>query len=339
MAVKKNNRNTLPGRPRKWSPHLNVKRLQRDKVNGGEAERQNDNSMTHLIVTPDREQVNLTPTTPKESNKSFRIGEVSIVDNSPCLERNKNETQPPTQPLLCKEINALELHKRRKRKKVCKKSGNRLVDLDSLVEMITETTVCRSCGCDMKVSEETIGIATSIVLECCNNTCNINKKTVNHRTYFSDNKINYRSMESYAANVFLVLGLQQIGAGASDSGILISYLNLPSASLFQAKSFNQIESAVRPTIKKLTQQSINEALIEEIKETIQQEKPPRAKRKLLEHLEQKEIDKKEIPLTVSYDMGWNKRSSGTRYDSISGHGLMIGGYSKKVIGFKCVSKD
>ena len=38
-------------------------------------------------------------------------------------------------------------------------------------------------------------------------------------------------------------------------------------------------------------------------------------------------------------MGWSKRSSGTRYDSISGHGMIIGEYSKRVIGFKCFSKE
>ena len=41
---------------------------------------------------------------------------------------------------------------------------------------------------------------------------------------------------------------------------------------------------------------------------------------------------------MSYDMGWNKRSTGTRYDSISGQGVMIGAKTRKVIGFKTISK-
>ena len=38
-------------------------------------------------------------------------------------------------------------------------------------------------------------------------------------------------------------------------------------------------------------------------------------------------------LTVSFDMGWNKRSTGTRYDSKSGHTLLVGKRTKKVIVF------
>ena len=38
-------------------------------------------------------------------------------------------------------------------------------------------------------------------------------------------------------------------------------------------------------------------------------------------------------LTVSYDMGWNKRSTVTRYDSVSGHGIILGARTKKLIGY------
>ena len=40
-----------------------------------------------------------------------------------------------------------------------------------------------------------------------------------------------------------------------------------------------------------------------------------------------------LGLTVSYDMGWQRRSGGRVYDSISGHGFLIGCRSKKVINF------
>ena len=59
----------------------------------------------------------------------------------------------------------------------------------------------------------------------------------------------------------------------------------------------------------------------------------------MEELNKEKLPKEKVPLTISYDMGWNKRSSGTRYDSVSGHGIMIGGYTKKVIGFKSMSKE
>ena len=33
-------------------------------------------------------------------------------------------------------------------------------------------------------------------------------------------------------------------------------------------------------------------------------------------------DIKQIGITVSFDVGWQKRGSGNRYDSISGHAIM-----------------
>ena len=108
------------------------------------------------------------------------------------------------------------------------------------------------CGSDVKIKEQTVGISTSIVLECTNEMCKFKgTKTDNHITYFTGNKINYNTMESHATSVFIVLALQQIGAGASDCGLLLSFLNLPSAASFQSKSFNRIESCIRPTITNL----------------------------------------------------------------------------------------
>ena len=36
-------------------------------------------------------------------------------------------------------------------------------------------------------------------------------------------------------------------------------------------------------------------------------------------------------LTVSYDMGWQKRSTGRNYDSLSGHGFYVGCISGKMV--------
>ena len=40
-----------------------------------------------------------------------------------------------------------------------------------------------------------------------------------------------------------------------------------------------------------------------------------------------------------YDMGWNKRSSGNKYDSISGHGFLLGGNLRKILNYRCMSKS
>lgn len=58
--------------------------------------------------------------------------------------------------------------------------------------------------------------------------------------------------------------------------------------------------------------------------------------KTVEELYQKyregKLKSKEVPLILMYGMEgmeWNKRSSGNKYDSISGHGFVLGGNSTK----------
>ena len=36
-------------------------------------------------------------------------------------------------------------------------------------------------------------------------------------------------------------------------------------------------------------------------------------------------------ISISFDMGWNKKSSGNPYDSLSGHALAIGCLSNKIL--------
>ena len=103
----------------------------------------------------------------------------------------------------------------------------------------------------MIVTEETVCISKSIKIKCSNSdVCGVKIKTDNQRTPLAGNERKYKSIKSFATNVYLVLGVQQIGAGVSDCEVLLLFLNLPSAALFQSKSFSQIESCLRPIIKK-----------------------------------------------------------------------------------------
>ena len=50
-------------------------------------------------------------------------------------------------------------------------------------------------------------------------------------------------------------------------------------------------------------------------------------------MEQQKFDKGNLlaMISTSFDMGWNKRSSGNRYDSLSGHTLSIGCLSNNIL--------
>ena len=45
-----------------------------------------------------------------------------------------------------------------------------------------------------------------------------------------------------------------------------------------------------------------------------------------------------IAITVSYDMGWQKRATGNIYDSLSGHGFYIGIHTQKIVDYGVMGK-
>ena len=57
---------------------------------------------------------------------------------------------------------------------------------------------------------------------------------------------------------------------------------------------------------------------------------------VLYHIREK---KDKVKFTVTYDTGFQKRSSGSRYDSSSGYAFIIGGRSKSIIVMVLYSKS
>jgi len=123
----------------------------------------------------------------------------------------------------------------------------------------------------------------------------------------------------------------QTDGGSSEANAIITFLDLPHASTFHTNTFPRVQNAMRPAIKRISQQCMEKARAEEVLQTIGLER--------CNDWKEKKIDAKEVKLTISYDMGWNKRSSGHKYDSMSGHGFVLGGQSKKVLQFRCMSKQ
>ena len=104
---------------------------------------------------------------------------------------------------------------------------------------------------------------------------------------------------------------------------------------FEKKIFTKIEAHTGMAKRLVRYLAIEEALQEEIKHT-------------LEHknwsygdwcdLSDKDKNNNKVKLAVTYDMGWQKRSSGRRYDSSIRHAFIIGESSKGIIGMVLYSK-
>ena len=236
-----------------------------------------------------------------------------------------------TKKKLSREVKSLNMNiKDREFSK--KDSGNRIIHWDSMKSLVCSNLCCNRCGSGVKLNEKTVGIATQVGIVCNNSNCGLNEKNIVRRTDYSRNgEIRKDSSASFALNCQFILFLMQIGGGATEAGLAVTYLELPHSSTFEKTTFKRVHKAIRPAIVNVTDQSMKEGREEEILATVGKEN--------FDKWKEKKITPDEVKLTTSYDMGWNKRSSGTKYDSTSGHGFVIGGLTKKILQHVVLSKS
>ena len=271
-------------------------------------------------------------------NDPLTVSPESIVSNNEKRRNTRNDNLPLTVNEMDgqrtkKDLQTLHLAPRvyRKDEHATKKdSGNRIVHWDSLENLICCNTKCARCGCEVCLKESTIGIATSIRLTCTNKRCSLNESNKLKMTKFRKHNNRQDSNESFAINIQLILSLLQMGGGSTEAGVLLAFLDLPNSNTFHTKTFTRIMDSIRPEIVKLVDLCMKEGREEEVRTTIGEE--------LYQKYKKGELKPAEVKLVVMYDMGWNKRSSGNKYDSISGHGFLLGGNTRKVINYRCMSK-
>jgi len=114
-----------------------------------------------------------------------------------------------------------------------------------------------------------------------------------------------------------------IGVGGEHGSILAAFLDLPSPHKWK-KYLPAVEQYMHPANETMKKQSEDNATITEINETM---------KALTYPIEQTFLEKDE-PLhriAASYDMGWHVRLSGGKYGSRTGHALLIGAATKKVL--------
>ena len=178
------------------------------------------------------------------------------------------------------------------------------------------------------MNDTTIGIASENTYHC-NSKCHSSiplTQPRNQKSYTEHNK--YKSILDYDANIFAILGPYMNGTGQRDASMSLSLLDLPSSRNFK-RNISRHQSFIGEKIQAVSEKEMDLAMEMEIKETIMNEK---GEKYYKEWVGKAQGYRQKIGLTVSYDMGWNKRSSGHRYDSLSGHAFIIGAYTRRIIG-------
>ena len=178
-----------------------------------------------------------------------------------------------------------------------------------------------------------IGLEPFITIHCPQ--CDLKDSYKNETTKFKGTNYNGDSCKNencswYATNIRVVLATLATGMGAADVSSFLSFFGLPSLQSFVKKQFYRIENLLGPYLRETAHESVQQSLDLEVKKTIEY------KEATINNYKHNSDDK--VGLTVSYDMGWSKRSSGSRYDSISGHAFLVGRHSHKIVGVQVTSK-
>ena len=145
----------------------------------------------------------------------------------------------------------------------------------------------------------------------------------------------------HEVNIRAALAAFYTGTGGYDIGSVASFFGFPGGRAWE-RTFHRHSALVHKKIMEISSDVMKTAFKEEVVATIKEKLKGKYTEDEINKHAKKFIDEKdeELPdeirqvgIAVSYDMGWNKRSTGRIYDSLSGHGFIIGCRTGKVIGY------
>jgi hypothetical protein len=218
-----------------------------------------------------------------------------------------------------------------------------IVEVESLKSTMEGNCRCKKCYKSVDVSLRTVCLATSIMITCKDVNCGF--------IYYSDppaqvaieSPDNRERSTDYAINSLYVLGFLSCGDGCTEAARLLGMLGLPNDTTMESRSFTIIEDRISSKIQDVTKEILKENLTAEVK--IAMERSPTNDNNDFE-LWKESLTNKQVRLSkarypkvgCSFDMGWQQRSSGNRYNSASGHALLVGEFTRKPIAFTLMSK-
>ena len=175
---------------------------------------------------------------------------------------------------------------------------------------------------------------------------NTSAATRNYITSFD----HYKAVDEYIdhdINIKTTLAGYLCGIGSTELVRIAASIGLPTGPKSIEKCFHRVSKHfLSKTIIDEVDHIVAQNLIEETRLTFESLHPtlfhlwPALKRSIFafdSSIDLPQISDLKISLAASLDMGWQKRSSGNKYDSKSGHMFLIGLRLGKPIGYQCVS--
>ena len=203
-----------------------------------------------------------------------------------------------------------------------------------------------------------VGFSATVVMRCKNNhiveygcgPSNYDRTYTQRYTCVQDQKVTRRrKLISYDVNILMALVTYFNGAGFYEIARLAGFMGLPNSTSIEWAIHKVSKAYLHGHIMRVTKKVVLNSLVEEAKEaaTLQFcedefstlwpafEKVIRGEDICADTLEI--LRKDPIKMSAGLDMGWQKRSSGRKYDSPSGHMFMIGTHTNKVIDYMVMS--
>jgi hypothetical protein len=187
--------------------------------------------------------------------------------------------------------------------------------------------------CEVRFTDNTYGIACDAKYTCGDNCPIVSLSKPSNPKQISNTR-GQKTVLDHDLNCDAIMGQFFNGVGPSSVANTALMLDLPHAQHL-SKLVTRHQAKIGEKIYEFTTEEMRKAMDLEIKMTLKSTETP-------EYCENywalPEDERPPVGLTISYDMGWNKRSSGHRYDSLSGHAFAIGAYTRRIIDFVVFSK-
>jgi hypothetical protein len=174
-------------------------------------------------------------------------------------------------------------------------------------------------------------IVTKALIECVE--CKSGISTSNAETSFNESKGRGSGRTSVnALPVLFTLSQMASGDGGTEAQRVLGFLDLPGGpETMEKTTFPTVEKQITLPIRAACDKALYDMLVEEVRLTLHDDSD-HFNRWIHSVTEGGDLCESEYPqIFVSMDMGWNKRSSGRRYDSLSGHCCLVGQRTRRPI--------
>ena len=146
-------------------------------------------------------------------------------------------------------------------------------------------------------------------------------------------------MVAFDVSIRAILGAFMIGTGGHGVGKLLMLGRIPGSSSFERgfyRHWQYVHNRIIRRCKRIIDRSLRDEICATVIKTWDGAKPQHLQTKALRLVDDAKYDDLEeligpTPLSVSYDMGWQRRGGGRVFDSLSGHGYLMGCLNGKVI--------